>query len=141
MAATQAYTSQGTTLQVSISSVFTDVPQCKGLTGPNVTWTIEDITTLSSPSNFKEKLPLMKDPGPVSFTLVYDSANAAIEYLRASNFAEFGVLETFKIITSATVPKTIGFTAYVTKFSFKHESNKAAAVDCELMLSGPVTFT
>ncbi len=140
MAATQAYTSQGTQLQVSISSVFTTVPQAKGLMGPNVTWTIEDITTLSSPSNFKEKLPLMKDPGPVSFTLIYDSANAAIEYLRASNFAEFGVLEAFKIITSAPVPKTISFSAYVTKFNFKHESNKSAQIDVEITLSGPVSF-
>lgn len=140
MAATLAYSSQGTQLKVTISGTPTIVPQAKGLTGPNVTWTIEDITTLSSPSNFKEKLPLMKDPGPVTFTLVYDPANTAIEYLRGSNFAEFGTLETFSIVTSSLTPKTIGFTAYVTKFAFKHESNKSAQVDVELTLTGPVSF-
>ncbi len=140
MPATIGYSSQGTVLQVSISAVYTTVGQPQGLTGPSISWTIEDISTLTSPSNFKEKLPLMKDPSTVAFTLIYDSANVAIEYLRASNFAATGTLEAFKIITSAVVPKTIGFSAYVTKFMFKHVVNKAAAIDVDLTLTGAVTF-
>lgn len=145
MPATQAYSSQGTVLQVSVPASppnFVTVGQTRGLTGPSVTWTIDDITTLTSPGNFKEKFPLMKDPMSVSFTLVYDSssANVGIDYLRASNMATYGVLERFRIVTSALVPRTIGFYAYVTKFAFKHETNKVAEVDVELTLSGPVTF-
>ncbi len=138
---TIAFSSQGSKLQVSISAVDTDILQIRGLTGPSVNWDIADITNLNSPGNFKEKLPLMKDPGKVTFTLIYDPANAAHEYLRASNAAEFGTLEAFKEIINSATPKTIGFSAYVTKFQFKLETNKPGEVDVELTLTGAITFS
>ena len=141
MPATVPYSSQGTKLQVSISSVYTDINQIKGLTGPSIDWDIADTTTLSSPSNYKEKFPLMKDPGTVSFDLVYDPANAAQEYLRASNAASAGVLEAFKEILSDPGQATIGFSGYVTKFEFKNESAQTGMAHVEITCSGAVTFT
>lgn len=139
MPVTLPYSSQGTILQVSISAVFTAVNQSRGFTGPTVNWTIEDITTLSSTGGFKEKFPVIKDPGTVAFDLVYNPADAAHEYLRASNAANTGVLEAFKLIIPSPAPITLSFSGYVTKFEFDNQSIKVGLAKVDLTLSGAIT--
>jgi len=141
MSATISYSAQGTVLNVLMGSpaVLTPILQSKGYTGPSINWTIEDITNLSSPGGFKEKKPVAKDPGPCSFDLIYNPADPAHEYLRASNAAAVSVLEHFTLVMSSVTPKTVTFDGYVTKFEFDNQAIKVGTVKVEITNSGPIT--
>jgi hypothetical protein len=139
MSATVAASSQGSQLKVTITSTPTVIPQIKGLTGPSITTDYKEITTLSSPSAFKEYLPIMKDPGPVSFDLVWDPSNAAHAYLQTANAA--GTLEVFAEVTTHTTPKTISYSAYVSKFEFSASTGDFWMAKVELKVTGAVTVS
>jgi hypothetical protein len=139
MSATLAASSQGSQLKVSISSVFTPITQAKGLTGPSITTDYKEITTLSSPSAFKEYQPIMKDPGPVSFDLVWNPADPTHAYLLAAN--QNSTLESFEEITTHLVPKTIAYSAYVSKFEFSATTGDVWMAKVELKATGAVTIS
>jgi hypothetical protein len=139
MPATVAASSQGSQLKVSISSVYTAISQVKALTGPSIVTDYKEITTLSSPSAFKEYLPIMKDPGPVTFDLVWDGNNTTHNYLMAAN--QNSTLESFEEITTHVTPRTIAYSAYVSKFEFSATTGDVWMVKVELKATGAVTVT
>jgi len=141
MSATVAASSQGSLLKVTMSSTPTVIPQIKGLTGPSITTDYKEITTLSSPSAYKEYMPIMKDPGPVSFDLVWNPADTAAthEYLRNANANSS--LETFTEVTTHVTPKTITYQAYVSKFEYSATTGDVWMAKVELKVTGAVTVS
>lgn len=136
---TTAYTSQGSLLKVAISSAATTIPGVKGLTGPSVNTDFADITNLTSTGAYKEWQPIMKDPGGVSFDMIYDPADPAHEYLRAANVSQ--AKENFTLILSDAGAATMTFAAYIAKFEFKLGIGEVLMVSVELKLTGAITFT
>jgi hypothetical protein len=141
MSATVAASSQGSQLKVSISSGFTAINQLQNLVGPSIVTDYNEITTLSSPSAFKEYLPIMKDPGPVTFDLVWNPADAAQIYLQQANFTGSATPELFQEITTHAVPKTIAYSAYVSKFEISASTGKVWMAKVELKVTGLVTIS
>lgn len=135
------YSSQGSHLQVSISSSFTTIPGARGISGPSTDWDIEDTTALDSPSGYHEFFPTAKKLGPVSFDLIFSYAEATHAYLLASNASVTPVLEAFKLITSAAVPKTLAFSGYVVKFEPDHQSLKVAVVKTQIQPTGLLSIS
>ncbi len=141
MSATLAASSQGSQLKVTISSTPTIIPQIQALAGPSIITDYKEITTLSSPSAFKEFMPIMKDPGPVTFDIVWNPADvgATHEYLRTANANS--TLETFTEVTTHATPKTITYTAYVAKFEYSAATGDVWKVKVELKVTGAVTVS
>jgi len=137
--ATTATTSQGTLLKVSISSTFTTITGIKGVNSPGINWEFDEITNLGSTSNFKEWMTIMKDPGTVDFTMVWDPTNTAQAYLRTTHLA--GSLESFKLIGSDGGAYEFAFSAYVAKCEVKYEQGKAQVAEVSLRCSGAVSDT
>lgn len=140
--ATTAFSSQLSVLKVTITATPTTIPQLRGLRGPSFgNWDIRDITNLTSPSNYKEKLPIMKDPGTVASQMIWNPADSAQEYVRASNAAATAVLETFSEVLSNVDTSTIDFSAYVTKFEVTLNHGEEAIAELELTPTGAISFT
>ena len=137
--ATTAFTSQGTTLAVTISATPTTITGIVGLRGPAITWNFDNITNLASPSNFEEFKPITKTPDSVAFELIWNPADAAQTYLQTANGS--GSLEVFLETLANTDASTVGYSAYVSKFEHSVEQGKAARVSVELKPTGAVTFT
>ncbi len=140
MADTSAYSSQSSKMEVEISGTFEEIVQSEGWDGPGNQLTLEDITNLSSEEGSEEVFPISKKIAPLSSTLVYDPANAAHAYLRASNAAWPPVLESFQFTSSAPTPQVSTFKAYVTKFLPAHKSKKVARVNIEITPTGKLTI-
>lgn len=139
---TTAYSSQGTQLKVKISGVFTNIPGIVGLTGPSTQWAFENITNLGSTGFAEEVKPTTLTVRPVSFDMIIaEPANSAQEYLLISNNTAPPILEEFQEITSAGVPKTYGFFAYVSKADPIHATQKVGRYQIELTPSGVLTRT
>ncbi len=141
MPATVSYSSQTTQLSIKISSTLTPIPGIVGFPLPDIAWDLDDITNLTSPNNFKEKKPIMKDPTPFSFDMIYDPADTAQEAVRAANNATLAPLTDFSITLSDTGAATVAFQGYVTKFQIKAEKGKSLMVTVEITPTGAVTFT
>jgi hypothetical protein len=138
---TVAFSSQGSKLMVLMGSPpeYKTVRQLKGFKTPSNKWDIADKTCLSSPSNSKEKQPLMKDPGNCTGQLVFDPANEQHEYLRNSNNEDVLPLEDFKVVYSDTGLTERLFQGYVTGFDESVQSGQMGMVDLEITASGAIT--
>ena len=118
---------------------YRTIRQLKGFKTPSNKWDIADKTTLSSPSNSKEKQPLMKDPGQCTGQMVFDPANEQHEYLRASNNEDVLPLEDFKVVYSDDDATVRLFQGYVTGFDESVQSAAMGMVDLEITASGAIT--
>src|SRR6185503_20498809 len=136
MSATNATTSQGSKLEVSVSSSFHEIIQIVGWTGPSIVTDMADITNLGSPTAFKEWLPILKDGGNVSFDMFYIPADTYHAYLRTANIN--GTLEAFKMTFVTSPAATISFSTYVTKFENKVQKGSPLMIGVELKVTGTI---
>lgn len=132
---TTAFNSQGSQLQVSISSVFTLIPGVKGFNIPSPKQAFDDITNLDSSGGFPERLSIGKDFASTSFDIVWDPANAVHLYLEAA--ANASSIEAFKAIASDLGAHTNTFSAYV-DFDRKLGVRKAGLVTVTLSVTGAI---
>lgn len=129
------FNSQGSQLQVSISSAFTLIPGIKGYDIPSPKQVFDDTTNLDSPNGFPERISVGKDFTSTSFDMVWDPANAVHLYLEAAS--NNSTIEAFKSIASDPGSKTNTFSAYV-DFDRKLSARKAAIVSVTLSVTGAV---
>ena len=59
----------GSELRISIAAVFTVVPWCGPITGPDATFDTVDVTTHSSPGGFREYITGLADGGELTTTI------------------------------------------------------------------------
>jgi hypothetical protein len=123
-------------------STWAEIVQSDGWDGPGNQLTLEDITNLSSAAGSIEKVPVTQEIPPLTATLIYNPANAAHAYLRASNAAPFPkTLESFRFTSSAPTPIVSTFSGYVSKFHPAHKAKTSAKVNLEITPTGPLTTT
>lgn len=130
-------TSQLSKLQVSISSVFTDVTKLTQIPLPSKTVAYEDITTLDSTA--MEWYPLLPDVSIITVSGIFDVAVASHLYCRASNTLQ--TLESWKIIGSDAGTFTAAFSGYVAKFEVSYDVNKVQRFSMDIRVSGAITDT
>lgn len=74
---------KGDKLQLSIASVFTDIPQTKSIKGPAPKPQVADATALDSGVGFEKKPTGHSDGGTVSVSMFLDPANTVHKALLA----------------------------------------------------------
>ena len=122
------------------SSIGT-IAEVRDISGPAQVAEKDEVTNQSSPNFYKEWLPTLLDGGAVTFTCNFSpsdttqvSASGLLSFLQARG------LRTWTLTPpSPYAANVIGFTAYVTKWDSKEPFSKAATLDIELTVTGPVT--
>lgn len=133
-----AFSSQASKLQVSISSVFTDIEGVVTLPTPEIKNVFDDITSLSSTGGFPERISVGKDFTSIAFEMIWDPTNAAHDYIMDASVS--GTVEAWKIIASDSGAATFAFSGIVS-LSAKLETRKAGRVSGTIEVTGAVTYT
>lgn len=92
--------------------VFTEIAEVKGITGPSMTSGVVDVTSFSSPNNYREFLATLKDPGQLTFVINFNPSNTTHDTLKddfddqlTHNYRiEFPDGVAFAIDTTCTLP-------------------------------------
>ena len=132
------YLAQGASLKVSISSVFTVVPNCKKIAPPDDSLDMWDATTLDSTDIEKQPTGTI-DPDKVAADLLFDSKDSTHAFLMTAKYAK--TLQQFKITGPTSDPYNYAFSAYVTKFQTISETMKGQEGNLELSLKSVATYT
>lgn len=132
--------SQGTKLQVEISTVFTDIPQITGFNFPTVNRQYEDATALDSSGNFKEFTALMIETGEVTAEMFWDPANSVHDFLMDEAIKATAVLLNFKAIASDAGAATMAFSGYVS-YEPTAQQNSSLKATLTVRVSGALTYT
>jgi len=137
---TSAVLGIGTLLQVGNGGgpeVFTTIPEVKSIDGPNITVDTIDVTHMSSPYNFREKITGIRNGGEVSFEINYIGSDAIQNGLQTD--LEAGTLRNFKMIMNNVAATTFDFAAYVKEFNQSTALEEIATVNVTLEISGAIT--
>lgn len=137
--ATQAFSSQGTKLEVKIASVYQEVYEVYGLDNTGGESEEIDVTTMGSPGNTREKVLGFRDSGQYDFELNHLPADPTHQYLETAY--KDRTAEEFKITASDTGGETVEFTARVKKFARQYRTGEAAKVSVSLLLTGDYVVT
>jgi hypothetical protein len=117
------------------------IAQVKDISGPAQVADKDEITNQSSPNAYKEWLVTLLDGGAVTFACVYIPSDASIG--SASGMLSFlqarGVRAWTLTPPSPYTANVISFSAIVTKWDLKSPVGKAATIDVELYVTGPVS--
>jgi hypothetical protein len=139
---TVSFSAQGTALYVKRAGLgWKEIAQIKTMGGPGTTSKIADVSTLSSPSGYEEKKPLMKSLSPVALSIIWDPSDATITYLQTSNATYPQALEEFLQVASDPNLRTCHFFAYVTKFEPHENTNEVGMMTIELTPTGAPGFS
>lgn len=131
----------GTTLSRSdMASVptFTDIANItEGPNGPGLSRTAQDHSAHDSPDNSKEYAPGMTDPGEVSMTLNWNSAQTSHASIRDDIYDQS--LRDYRI----TEPDgaIVDFSGFVTGFDWNRPVDDKMSADVTFQVSGKPTFT
>ena len=134
--------SQGTLLQISISSTYTTLGQRVSLEGVDPELKIRDVTNLDSLST--KKRPGIPDLGKMSGKLYYDPNDATHIYVRARVTSPPAVPDLWKMIypDGSSAPANDAFSGYVTKFKPTGiEVNGTLEADFEIDVTDNLTIT
>jgi hypothetical protein len=128
----------GSKLQVSISSVFTDIPGIENLQGPSGSKEEIDITAINDTA--KAFIGGMPDFGQLTFKMAWDPANAAHQYL-LTRYNTANVTDSWKIVCSDSGLAEIAFSGAVTGFQWDFSRGAAASVNVTVKISGAATVS
>lgn len=130
-------TSQLSKIQVTIVATLTDITRTTQIPLPSKNVAYEDTTVLSSTA--MEWYPLLPDVSTITINGIWDVADAAQLYCRASNTLQ--TLEVWKIIGSDAGAFSVGFSGYVAKFEVTYDVNKVQRFSMDIRVSGAITDT
>ena len=122
-------------------SIIGTIAEVRDISGPAQVAEKDEVTNQSSPNFYKEWIATLLDGGAVTFTCNYipgdasqDSSTGLLSFLQARGLRTWSITP-----PSPEESHVIGFTAYVTKWDTKFPFAKAATLDIELTVTGPVT--
>ncbi len=107
-----AVPTNGCNLKLSISSVFTTIPQRVSISIPKISRAAIDTTDLDSTAD--TVIVGIKRSDPFSFTINWDQANTVHNALFSS--LDSGVLESWKYIATDSGASEVAFSGYVVGF-------------------------
>lgn len=135
------HSTQGAKIQVSITAVLTDVPQCFEINPPGLERRFKDVTHLGSTGNFTEYHPLMNDTSEGGFKIRWDPDNSVHDYLIDQSLLATAVLDAFKIILTNVGASTKEFNAFIMRFQETIQPNDILEAEIGLRCSGAITYT
>lgn len=132
---TSAFSSQGSQLEVLISSTYTPVPAIVGINVPKVDPVFDDITNLDSAGGFGERIIVGKAFFTETFEMIWNPSNYVHRFLEDASFDQS--IQSFQILVSAG-GATYQFSAYV-GFQGKLAIKKAGRASMILNGTGALT--
>lgn len=130
----------GTVLKIGNGAspeVFTSILGIRSIQGPTLDMEIIDATSHSSPGAFREKVASFKDPGNVTFDLIYDSTNAQHQALMDAYQAR--ELTNFQQIMTDAGAEQYDYSAFVKQMSATAPIDDLLTYAVTLEISGEVT--
>ena len=122
-------------------SIIGTIAEVRDISGPAQIAEKDEVTNQSSPNFYKEWIATLLDGGAVTFTCNYLPADATqgsstglLSFLKARGLRSWTITP-----PSPEAAHVVSFTAYVTKWDLKLPVAKAATLDVELAVTGPVT--
>lgn len=138
----QAIAGYGALLQVADSggSVYTTVAEVNDIGGPSFKSEVADVTHMTSPSAFREKLSILNDPGEIAFTVNLIPGNVTQGNTSGLLFLwRTRAKRNVKIVWPNAVEWTF-LDAQVTGFEVKAAIDDRVTADVTLTLSGVPTL-
>lgn len=91
---------------------------------------VTDVSSMDSPSDYKEKLPAMLDAGQCVVDLNYDDKAASHIWLQTN----LGLVKTFRVTGPGTLPKTITFSGFIIGVGpeMPHDNKMTCSVTVEI---------
>lgn len=137
------WSSQGSSLEVEIASVFTPIPLLLAVPFPEITNNYEDTTTIDTTGNYAEYTPNFADPGEIEAEGFWDPTDAAHDFLMDEGIKAGNdkVLINFKSKgpVLAGTPEA-AFAAYIT-FNPGPRAKETMKMRLRLRVSGAITYT
>lgn len=130
---------KGDKVQLSISSVYTDIPQMRSIRGPSPKVQFQDTTALDSGVGMEKDVTGHTDGGTVSCSMYFDPANAVHKALLA--IATTPAVSLWKRIFADGATTTWPFSGICTSPpSPSADVNNILMADFEITLDGIVTY-
>jgi predicted secreted protein len=130
----------GTELRISIAAVFTVVPWCQSITGPDETFDIIDVTTHSSVGGYREFITGLADGGELSCTLNWHDDEAAHAALQAALTNR--ELTSFQLFWPGYDTLNLAdFDGYVTGLTRASPTDAQITRDLTIKITGPVSVS
>lgn len=135
-----AWSTAGTQLAVTISSVSTSIPGVEGIptVSPGQKPQIDTTPISATASSSVVGVPA---PGTVNFNIMWDPGDTVHQYLLASFNAAGGTNETWTITCNDAGDATVGFTGYIQSFDINLDKNAVAKASIAIALSSGLTVT
>ena len=128
-------------LQVTISSVLTDIAGVRDIEGPSMSLSTIDVS--SRDNTFMEFVAGLRDAGEVKFDVVYDPDTPSHSATVNGGFIKdlvSGNITVYKLTFADTSPLTATFSALVTKVTPKLPYKDLQAADVTLKITSTITF-
>jgi len=137
---TSAFSSQGSSLKVQISSTYVAIPAIVGISIPKVDPEFDDITNLDSSGGFRERVVVGKNFFTETYEMIWDPHNYVHRYLEDAAFDQ-SILN-FEIVSSDgnSGGATYTFSGYVA-FQGKLDARKAGRASMTINGTGAVSRT
>lgn len=138
--ATSAVTSHGTFLKVgdgAAPEVFATIAEVLDISGPGTTLSTEDATNHDS-GGWREPVPTLLEGGEVTFDINYFGDTSQTS-MRAD--MEARTRRNYEMVLPTTPAETLGFSGYVTNFSYSAPVEGILHASCTIMVTGPITST
>jgi len=126
---------------VATTSTGLDVnlAQIRNISGPGVTATDVDTTTMDSSTNYRTFAAGLLDPGEVTFSLVYDPTNAT--HTRLARWMRGRYSAGWKVYHGSTAGTGQDFTGYVKGMSREIPMDDVITCDVTIKVSGSPGYT
>ena len=126
---------------VATTSTGLDVnlAQVRNISGPGVTATDVDTTTMDSSTNYRTFAAGLLDPGEVTFGIVYDSTDAT--HSRLVRWMGSRYSAGWKVYHGSTAATEQGFTGYVKGMSREIPMDDVITCDVTIKVSGSPGYT
>jgi len=121
------------------TGVWRDIAGVKDISGPSMSADTIDVTSHSSPDNFREFRSSLKDPGEFSFDLIFDPEDKTGQGFLLELF-DTQVLTTFRLIYRTKNSKTWQMNGLVTSFEPNNPVEGEIGASCTIKLTGKTLF-
>jgi predicted secreted protein len=121
------------------AEVFTALAEVKSIRGPELLAEIVDITHMSSPGGYREKLATLLDTGPITFDVNFLPGTAAQKVISTDLAAK--TKRNFKLEFTDTGVTTWAFSGYYTSLSPSAEIDGVLSASVEVTVTGAVAIS
>lgn len=119
--------------------IFTTIPECMKIAGPNIKFDLLDVTSHDSAGFFKEYIPGLADGDVVTTDINWRPSNTIHILLRTNQYGR--VLTDFLVVFPDTPDNTVSLTAYVQTMTPTADIGKPLLATVGTKITGEPTWS